>query len=111
SGIPPGHSVELSYRPIAALLVRRIEGGFRRHGARIWALLRHAYVRLTWRLPDRTQSFRRGTARIPQLSDPLQPDRQGIQGFWLQGETSPRQHSLRGRRQVYVGLRAEAALR
>ena len=51
-------------RPIAALVVRRIEGGFRCHGARVRALLRHAHVRLTRRLPDRTQSFRRGTAWI-----------------------------------------------
>ena len=49
---------------------------------------------LTRRLPDRAESFRRRTAWISQLSDPLQPKRQGIQGFWLQGQTSPRQHSL-----------------
>ena len=44
------------------------------------------------RLPHRAQPQRRGTARIPELSDQVQRRRPALQSFWLQGQTSARQH-------------------
>lgn len=49
--------------------LRCIQGGRRRDGAGIWPLLRYANLRIARRLPHRSESYRRGVARLFQLFD------------------------------------------
>ena len=83
-----------------ALALRRIQGRGRPAGPGIRALLRHAYRLLPRRLPDRAQSRRRATARLPGLPDEVHGHRRPLHSVRLQGQAGARQHPQRrpGRR-------------
>src|SRR6476620_8495281 len=63
SGVRQRYSRDVFDRSINAFHFWSIEGCRRRHGARIWALVRYAHVLFTWRVFDRAEPLRRRGTR------------------------------------------------
>ncbi len=80
------HSGNIFHRPIEAFPLRRFESGRRRHGAGIRPLFQHAHLLPARRLPDRPEPFRRGTARISELSGAMQLEEREYKVFGYKGK-------------------------
>src|SRR5260370_152946 len=84
------HEIDIHDRSVEAFALRGVEGGGGCDGAGIRALFRHADVLFARRVFDRSESFGRGVARVPQLPREVQYRGAGVQDFRLQGKTGAR---------------------
>ncbi len=108
-GVRGGHPRDVPDRPEPAQPLRRLQGGGRRDGAGVRALLRDADLLPARRLPDRAQPQRGRAARLPELPGEVQPGGAGVPGLRLQGQAGPRQHPQPGRGPLHPRVRREPA--